>query len=313
VTWYVFADEFSWQAWRLEGAKRILPPKGIVRTCMWKRLLRKPPVDDVEFLLVESAWAGLPKSRNRRQILLDLMRSFRRAGIPVVFRNKEDPVGFDKFIMLAAEADIVLTTDEGCIDRYRESGCRGIVDVLPFAAQPAIHRQYLQKDMEKRLFFAGTLRAKYQERMLGYEAVVRPALEFGLDIFSRKGNWPAECKGHVVGTFPYLRLLKKYSSYLIGLNMSSVKNSPTMFPRRVVEMPLANILVLSDECPAVAKLFPEVPRSDSPTRTRDIISHFLTHEREREDIVGQTKKRVLADYTCAAQLSKIREMIQALK
>lgn len=238
--WLVIADDFSWQAWRPEGATRILPPKGFFACRKWSRFVRRPPAD-AEFLLVESVWEGFRPKDDRIARLAQIMEGFRRAGVPVVFRSKEDPPHFETFAPLAQLADVVLTTDAACIPRYRDTGFRGIVEVLPFGVQPQIHRQYLPKNPRHRIFFAGTLRARYAQRMEGYEAVIRPSLEFGLDIFSRKGSWPPEAVGHVVGSFPYLKLLKRYSSYPIGLNMSSVKESPTMFPRRLAEMPVANL------------------------------------------------------------------------
>ena len=307
--WLVIADDFSWQAWQHEGATRILPPRGFFSERKWGRLVRHPPAD-AEFLLVESVWEGFRPKDDRITHLAQIMDAFRRAGVPVVFRSKEDPPHFEKFVALAQHADVVLTTDSGCVSRYRDTGFRGIVEVLPFGVQPKIHRQYLPKNPAHRLFFAGTLRAKYPDRMEGYEAVIRPSLDFGLHIFSRKGSWPPEAAEHVVGSCPYLKLLRRYSSYAIGLNMSSVKHSPTMFPRRVVEMPLANVFVISDRCDAVARFFPEIPQSTNATRTKEMIQYFLSHETDRVATLAVIKDRLLAEFTCARQLQDIRDLLR---
>lgn len=335
--WYLLADEFSWQGWRHEGASRILPPqtlhnlkpwrRAFVRPLMmsaelikmrlrnqrWRHLLNKPATEQPRYLLIESAWQNFSKPAELLSRPIELARAFRSAGIPVVFWNKEDPPHFEKFLPVALNCDIILTTDKNCVDRYRNAGFRGLVDTMCFPAQPQIHYQYLAKDAEKKLFFAGTLRPRYKERVQGFENLILPALEFGLHIFSRTGKWPDPCQPHIVGSYPYLELIEKYSAYTIGLNISSVKNSPTMFPRRIVEMPMANIFVISDNCSALTALFPEIPQSASPKRTKELLTYYLRCERERTEIIEELRKKIMEDYTYQKQQARISDMAQSLR
>lgn len=310
--WQVLADEFSWQAWKREGAERVLPPKGLRNTWRWKRLLANPPVAEVEFLLVESAWENFRRREDRFSVPIQLVQAYRQAGIPVIFWNKEDPLHFDRFLPLATACDIVLTTDADSVLRYREAHSQAIVDTMLFAAQPDLHRQYYEKEADKRIFFAGTLRSHHDDRMVGFNQLIRPAVDVGLHIFSRKGSWPEDCQACVVGSHPYLRLLREYSRYSIGLNISSIKDSPTMFPRRVVEMPMANIFVVSDRCRALEELFPEIPQSHSASQTRDILGHFLTHEAERAELLTALKTRIEQHHTCRHRVEQMRAMLAAL-
>ena len=312
MNWQVMADEFSWQAWRLEGAKRVLPPKRWRQTRRWKSLLKRPPAGDIEFLLIESCWENFRRREDRQSAPIGLASAYRHAGIPVIFWNKEDPMCFDDFLPVAMSCDVILTTDSASVPRYRQVGFRGPIEVMTFAAQPQIHRQYSPKDPEKRLFFAGTLRAHHPDRVQGYETVIRPALELGLHIFSRKGIWPDECRDRIVGSFPYLRLLRAYSPYLIGLSMSSVKDSETMFPRRVVELPLANIFVVSDSCRAVANLFPNIPQSHSASRTDEILRYYLRNEAERLEVLKDIKSCILQYHTCASRVEFLRTMAESV-
>jgi spore maturation protein CgeB len=244
---------------------------------------------------------------------VDLAQACRRRGIPSVYWNKEDPVHFDRFLPVALACDVILTSDSDCIDRYRAAGFGGIVAAMAFPAQPKLHRQYLDKEPEKTVFFAGTYRPHHPDRVRSYHNIIVPALDYGLHIFSRRGQWPEECAPHIVGSYDYLDLIRKYSAYGIGLNISSVQNSPTMFPRRVVEMPLANVFVISDQSRALSKLFPAIPQSESAEQTKALLAHFLHNEAERTAILEQLKESILRNHTYTCELARIRDMLGQLR
>lgn len=309
--WYFLGDEFSWQGWRHEGARRILPPRRIARRWSWRCWLHRPGTAEPEFVLIESAWENFRRLPERFSRPLELARALQREGIPVVFWNKEDPVHFERFLPIALASDVVLTTDADCLPRYREAGFRGPLEVMTFPVQPAIHRQYLPKDPDRSLFFAGTWRPHHEERQAGFHDLVLPALEYGLEIFARGGDWPEQCRPHVVGTLPYLDLLVRSSAYAIGLSVSSVKNSPTMFPRRVVEMAMADVLVLSDRCRALTERFPEIPQTDGPRHTRELIAYYLRNAAERREINAAVRQRILRESTYERQYFRLRELALA--
>ena len=105
-------------------------------------------------LLVESAWQGnqgawqykvgaysYPGSVGLPD-LTALIEWCRARSIPTVFWNKEDPIHFEKFKEAASLFDVVLTTDSNVVERYRAlpgGNSDRVVDVLPFAAQLALH------------------------------------------------------------------------------------------------------------------------------------------------------------------------------
>ncbi|HEV8632608.1 MAG TPA: glycosyltransferase [Thermoanaerobaculia bacterium] len=306
--WFVLADEFSWQGWRHEGAQRIRPPRRLAHRRSWRRWLHRPEAYQPELVLIESAWEGFRRLDDRFTLPVSLARALRAAGVPVIFWNKEDPLHFERFLPIAQASDIVLTSDAACIGRYREAGCRGPVEVLTFPVQPTIHRQYLPKDEAHPVFFAGTWRPHHSERQQGFRDLILPALDHGLHIFSRRGEWPLECRPRIVGSFPYLELLVRTSAYPIALSISSVKDSPTMFPRRVVEMVMANILVISDRCRAIGELFPEIPQSDGPARTHELIAHFRQRPGERQAIVDAVKARLFRESTYEKQYFRLRDL-----
>jgi hypothetical protein len=58
-------------------------------------------------------------------------------NLRMVFYNKEDPMHFDRFLPIAAEADVILTSDSDCVERYREHFPDKTVEVMKFAAPTA--------------------------------------------------------------------------------------------------------------------------------------------------------------------------------
>ncbi|MCX6046619.1 MAG: glycosyltransferase [Chloroflexi bacterium] len=86
-----------------------------------------------------------------------------------------------------------------------------------------------------------------------------------------------------------------------------------MFPRRIVEMPMANIFVISDNCSALTALFPEIPQSASPKRTKELLTYYLRCERERTEIIEELRKKIMEDYTYQKQQARISDMAQSLR
>lgn len=309
--WHVLCDEFSWAGWRYEGASRI---RGIdADPSAWERLLSNPP--RTEFLLVESVWEDF-KKEYRTAELLKVINAFRKRGIPVVFWNKEDPAHFETYVRAAIASDAILTTDAGKCADYRAAGFKGPVEVLTFAAQPRIHRIYSPKDREKRVFFAGSPWLHHESRARAFDYLLAPAAETGvLDIFARKSfatgkeAWPETFQPYIRGELPYETALKTFSRYALGISLSCCPDSETMYPRRIVEIPMCGTLVVSDNNRAVKKLFPEVPVAASIEEARKILKHLLADERECRDRLQKLRSRIMREHTYTAALKKIRSVL----
>ncbi|HTL47835.1 MAG TPA: glycosyltransferase [Verrucomicrobiae bacterium] len=313
--WHVMCDHFSWAGWRHEGAVRI--PGPYQGREAWDRMTRRPA--DSEFLLVESVWEDFYEGGekiDKNAELLRLIRAFRRSGTPVFFWNKEDPVHFQEFLPVALLCDAIFTTGEECLPRYRDAGFRGDIEVLTFPAQPAVHRPYYPKAPEKKVFFAGAGRFDHEPRARALDSFLRPALALGcVDIFARKNlsvdrtHWPEDCRPYIVAELPYDELLKESSRYLIGLSLSNAPSSPTLYPRRVTELPLADVLVVSDDNRAVRRFFPEAPVVRGPEETRATLLRLLADADERSQRVEALKKRILEKHTCAHALGQMRSLV----
>lgn len=310
--WHVVCDPFSWCGWEPEGAVRIEGPDRDPEA--WERQVRQPP--ESSLLLVESVWEDFYQTDKFFQ-LTRLIQSFRREGIPVLFWAKEDPPHFQEFLQLALLCDTIATTDEDSIPGYREAGFKGAVELMTFPAQPRIHRPYLPKDPAKKVFFAGAGRFSHPDRAAALQYLIRPALALGCtDIFARRNltidraAWPEDCQRYIVGELPYEDLLREYSRYALGLSVASAPYSPTMYPRRIVELPMADVLVISDNCRAVRRYFPEIPTVQYSRQATDAILYFLKNAEERKQRLEVLKKRILEKHTYAQAIARLRSLVR---
>ncbi len=306
---FVLCDEFSWYGWKYEGAHRVMGPD--VSRPDWENLIANPP--RTKFFLIESVWQNFyQEGHSIKHQLPRLIEALRRKKIPIVFWNKEDPLHYERFSPFAIKSDLIFTSDIDSIPRYMAAGFEGKIKCLPFPVQPKIHRSYYQKDPSKKVFFAGRYTDQHAERNRAYETFLKPAIQTGLvDIFARKtqyvneNSWPEEAKSFIVGSLAYEDLIKEYTKYTIGLSISSVSDSLSMFPRRVVEMTMGNILVISDKNEALTRLFPEIPQATERKSVVELIHYYLEHAEERQRIIKKTQDRILKNHTYHKALKDI--------
>lgn len=229
---------------------------------LWQEQLNEITFD---MIFVESAWEGNEAQWHRgvgyysdeeSADLRKLLAVANEKSIPTVFWNKEDPVHFKRFAPNAALFDHVFTTDANMIPEYLAiPGNRNItVSAMPFYAQPEIHNPLpVEREFHSTFAYAGTYYGqRYADRSKGLDALLRVAKKFGLEIYDRQAanpdspyKFPAKYRQDVRGALPYAEVIESYSTHLAHLNVSSVTNSPTMFSRRVVEIPACGGVVVS--------------------------------------------------------------------
>ena len=231
-------------------------------------------------LLVESAWQGLAGEWQGKvavpdESLCSLVISCRAAGIPTVFWNKEDPLHFEAFLRTAALFDQVFTTDAGSVVRYRERLGHEQVDCLPFAVQPRLHHPFLRPGQSRceGSFFAGAWYPHLQERCRDFTTLADAlALAGPLVIHDRNGqgggnNYPRQYAPLVRDAVPYEQTGELYRSYRIGLTLNTIKQSPTMFARRAMELACTNTSVYSNYSQGLAMLMGDLVRMTDDGQT----------------------------------------------
>ncbi|MGO2311176.1 MAG: glycosyltransferase family protein [Brachybacterium tyrofermentans] len=321
----VILDDFSMLAWSHEFETVAVTPS------TWREQLTERPVD---LLLVESAWHGnkdawhyqLTGSKAPSQPLQDLVAHCRAAGIPTVFWNKEDPPHFEDFLDTATLFDQVFTTDVTLLPRYREALGHDNVEVLPFAAQSAVHNPIRPKHghQARDVAFAGMYFAhKFPERreqmdmLLGGALDVSSRMETGLEIFSRflgddeRYQFPGALADRVVGSLGYDRMLTAYKAYKVFLNVNSVVTSPSMCARRIFEITASGTPVVSAPSPAIGEFFTqdEVPVVSQREDAAHVVRALVRSRELRDRTVHRAQRRIWQEHTYTHRARQVLEAV----
>lgn len=281
-------DTFSYECFKYECTLEQL------RFDTWERQIETMKPD---FLFVESAWRGINdtwmhqlthiKELPHREIER-VIHYCRSQGIKTVFWNKEDDVNYPFFIDTAKLFDYIFTTDKNCIEKYMDDAGHENIYPLPFAAQPAIHNP-IHSSYEKKgnVAFSGTWYAKkHPERRTDMHRILLSAKRFGLTIYDRMHafsdnenyRYPEEFRSHIIGTLDYREMVKAYKRHKIFLNVNSVKNSPTMFSRRVFELLACGTNIVSTHSIGIEEMFKGiVPLTFSEEDTEMHLSFLLNN------------------------------------
>lgn len=275
-----------------------------------------------EVLFIESAWRGKDelwgsKVGHCSQELQGIVAWCRDRHIPTFFWNKEDPVHFETFLTTAQLFDFVFTTDMDCIHRYKAALAHEHVYFLPFACQPAVHNPIEKYERKDAFCFAGAYYVRYPERTRDLESFVKelPAHR-PLEIYDRNYGkndpnyqFPVEYQPHIVGTLPFSEIDKAYKGYRYAINLNSIKQSQTMFARRVYELLGSNTLTISNYSRGVRLMFGDlVVTSDSGNEIRRRLEQL-----EADSTVDRLRlaglRKAMSEHTYADRLNYILEKI----
>ncbi|MFS8974649.1 methyltransferase domain-containing protein [Cupriavidus necator] len=303
-------DEFTYGSYRHECETVQLTPEG------WQAAIAefRP-----ELLFVESAWRGKDglwgsKVGHTSRELQAIIRWCRDHAVPTVFWNKEDPVHFETFLTTAKLFDFIFTTDIDCIHRYKAALGHERVYLLPFACQPATNNPVETFERRDAVSFAGAYYAKYPERTRDLETFVAELPSFKpIEIFDRNFGkddpsyqFPPSYQPYIVGTLPFEEIDKAYKGYRYAINLNSIKQSQSMFARRVFELLACNTLTISNFSRGVRLLFGDlVISSDSGS---EVLRRLRTIE--HDGIYGRklrlaALRKVLGEHTYGHRLAYI--------
>ncbi|MEL1262762.1 glycosyltransferase [Pseudoxanthomonas putridarboris] len=243
----------------------------------WLHQIRESRPD---LLLVESAWTGLQgewrgKVERAPSELQSLVASCRAAGIPTIFWNKEDPLHFEAFVETARLFDHVFTTDALSIPKYRRALGHDRVALLPFALQPRTHHPVCSAERDASSVFAGAWYGRMHDRCSDFEAAADALMLAGpLFIHDRHSGhgeshqrFPERFSACIRPGVPFEETPNLYRSHVIGLNLNTIKQSPTMFARRVLELIGCNTSVYGNFSLALRLLLGDLTvSSDDPER-----------------------------------------------
>lgn len=301
-------DEFTYHSYAPECELFQLTPENVI-----EELEGFKP----DLLFIESAWRGKDDLWDRKiatlsQELRSALQWCKSKHIPTMFWNKEDPVHFDTFLTMAQQFDHVFTTDMDCIARYKAAFGHQRVYFLPFACQPKTHNPIELYQRKDAFCFAGAYYVKYPERTIDLENFVKEFPKFKpLEIFDRNFGkedsnyqFPGEYQPYIVGTLPFNEIDKAYKGYNYSINLNSVKQSQTMFARRVYELLGSNTLTVSNFSRGIRVMFGDlVIVSDSG---EEIVQRLQSMDAERSckrRLAGLRK--VMLEHSYSQRLSYI--------
>ena len=210
-------------------------------------------------LFVESAWQGAGgawqgKIPTIHSNLIGVLDWCKRKKVPTAFWNKEDPIDFDLFLGAALQFDHIFTTDIDCIAKYKLLKNPENVHLLTFAMQPKSHNPIELFSRKTSACFAGSYYAKFKERNEDFQRIFDSLVKIsGVDIYDR--NYHQQVKQHkfperfhknILGTLHASQISQAYKGYKFGININTIKDSQTMFARRVFELMASNTPVVSN-------------------------------------------------------------------
>jgi spore maturation protein CgeB/glycosyltransferase involved in cell wall biosynthesis len=308
-------DEFTFGSYAPEAKLFQLTPEE------WKSEL---VACDPDLLFIESAWRGKDdlwgnKVGHASKEVHEIVDWCRQHNIPTVFWNKEDPIHFETFLNTARLFDYVFTTDIDCIHRYKGALGHDRVYLLPFAAQPSVNNPIEKFERKDAFCFAGAYYVRYPDRTrdLG-NFVVRLSELKPVEIYDRNYGkddsnyqFPAEYQPFIVGNLPFEEIDKAYKGYNYAINLNSIKQSQTMFARRVYELLASNTLTISNFSRGVRLMFGDlIITSDNGDEIARRFGEIVLDETSARKHCLAALRKVMSEHTYADRLRYVVNKIR---
>lgn len=315
----VIFDEFTFECFKSEADYIVLTPDNFR-----EQIEQEKP----DFIMVESTWngnGGLWKDmvsyieRHEQQTLKMLIEFCKARGIKTVFWNKEDPVNFECFIEAAKLFDVVFTTDNDIVPKYKELVGHDNVYALPFAANPSIHNPIGRRQARVgSVAFAGSWMVRHEDRMTDMLRVLGPAVDYDLTIFDRNYNkvmpssyrFPDPYAQFVAGALPFELMSKAYRMYDIFLNVNSIQHSTTMFSRRVFELLASGTAVVTGYALGIDTLLKGLTLlCNTQEETKNSLEMLINNPEIRERFIVRGIRDVMEKHTYFHRFSTILDKV----
>lgn len=272
-----------------------------------------------ELLFIESAWRGKndlwgSKVGHMSQEVVNIAAWCRKNKVPTIFWNKEDPVHFETFLNTAKLFDYIFTTDIDCISRYKSALGHDRVYFLPFAAQPMVNNPIEKYERKDAFCFAGAYYVKYPERTRDLGDFLLSLPDFKpVEIYDRNYGkddpnyqFPAEYQPFIVGTLPYSEIDRAYKGYYYSINLNSIKQSQSMFARRVFELLASNTVTVSNFSRGIRAMFGDlVFTSDSGRELVSRLSKIAGNPLKVKLLRLQALRKVMMEHTYQDRLAYV--------
>ncbi len=307
-------DEFSYHCFRYECNLLYLT------FSKWESQIQEFQPD---FVLIESAWSGLDTSWKEKlsmpsKEIITLLEFCKKAKIPTAFWNKEDPIDFERFLYLAKKVDFIFTSDIDCVAKYKYYAKHSRVYCLPFAAQTKFCNPIEELSRKDGFCFAGSYYMRFPNRHKDFSTIIDAAKALKpVAIYDRNygkshahNSYPQEFQDLIIGGLNFEEIQKAYKGYKFGININSIKNSQTMFARRVFELLASNTIVLSNFSRALRYFFGDlVIASDNIQEIHKNLSPLIKEDLYYRKFRLLGLRKVMSEHTYKDRFSFICSVI----
>ena len=260
----------------------------------------------------------------RPKAIFDVVDFARSEGVPTVFWNKDDGAFFDAFIDVAKAFDYVFTTDQECIERYREQVPAHVpVNTLIMPYQPAFHDFTGFNFSRNEACFMGSYYRRILNERRRFLDMVFDACEqadLRLNVFDRNHDrlsryfefrFPKKSGLRVHSKVSHRETAQIYKTHAVSLNVNSVTGSETMCSRRLLEILACGGIAVTNPSRSVDRYFRDYCHVvNTPVEARELFAR-LRHGPSRDDMAraeaGATYVR--QNHTWAHRLEEICNVV----
>ncbi len=310
----IICDQFYWDSVKAAADFVYIDP------AKWQDCIK-----DVDCLLIVSAWHGLGngtdwqglayEGTNRRTLAYEIIDTCKGRNVPTIFYSKEDPPSYAEYLGLAKRCDYVFTSDDGCVQRYKDDCGHDRVFPMRFCINPTYHNPVGSRHCakERNVLFAGSWMKKFPERCQDMERMLDGVLDAGrgLNIIDRcyalRGDerycYPAKYMKFQAPAVDHDSLQKIHKLYDWCININTVKDSSTMFANRVYELQANGNLLISNYSLGVSNTFPNVFLIHDQKEVGLILNGFTAEEIYERQTAGV--RRVMTGETCYDRVAEM--------
>lgn len=234
-------------------------------------------------------------------------------GVGFIYWAIEDPVGFERTLSLAKQADYVFTTTIECIPKYEGHGITA--SLLMFACNPQYHKAgQFCTEYDTDLALAASF-YHWKTRKKGYETILEAAKESGQSLMVWGAGWQKEAgqkqlgdPNYFKGYFPNGRLPDLCASAKIILGIQCDGSSKTQTAMRPYEVLGCKGFHLTQWTKATKNIFKDgrhLVTARTKEEAADKIKYYLNHPDSRAKIAAKGQAFVYKHHTYAQRVRQI--------
>ena len=119
-------------------------------------------------------------------------------------------------------------------------------------------------------------------------------------------QFPAEYRPYIVGTLPFDQIDKAYKGYRYAINLNSIKQSQSMFARRVFELLASNTITISNFSRGLRLLFGDlVITTDSGAEIVRRLKTMADNEAQSRKLRLAALRKVMSEHTYGQRLAYV--------